>query len=29
MDRATVCVLCGGNVDLAQLPWSTPNMPKA
>lgn len=27
LDRATVCVLCGGNVDLAQLPWSMPNMP--
>jgi len=29
MDRATVCVLCGGNVDLARLPWATPNTPKA
>ena len=27
MDRATVCVLCGGNVDLARLPWATPNTP--
>ena len=23
MDLPTVCVLCGGNVDLANLPWST------
>jgi threonine dehydratase len=22
MDLPTVCVLCGGNVDLANLPWS-------
>jgi threonine dehydratase len=29
LDRPTVCVLCGGNVDLAQLPWSTAGMPKA
>jgi threonine dehydratase len=27
MDRATVCVLCGGNVDLARLPWSMTKMP--